>query len=244
MEQRIIDALETQGKDIAQIKTILFNQFGLTRTGKKKKNTDPDQPKKPNTAYQFFLKEQTSKAKAAGKTIQFAEVGKLWGELSDAEKAPFEAQAIEHKKLYEVAKSAYEATKKTKTVDDAADTGAGASEPAGVSEIAVSAADPDVTTEKKRRPRKKTETPKAVAVTNGTHSSEEGKTEEPVHVAPATNGKAKTTPVVTEVEAPAAKTVGRPAKAKRATKKVAGGDDAANTRAPPVALHDDGSSQE
>lgn len=92
------------------------------RQAKPKVKKDPNQPKRPPTAFFVFLEEfrQTFKQKhpevkgvaAVGKAC-----GDKWKEMSEAEKAPYLAKAAQKKADYDVTMTAY----KKKQVDDEAD---------------------------------------------------------------------------------------------------------------------------
>ncbi|KAF2153717.1 non-histone chromosomal protein 6 [Myriangium duriaei CBS 260.36] len=84
--------------------------------GKRKK--DPNAPKRGLSAYMFFANEQRDKVREDNPGIKFGEVGKIlgdkWKQLSDKQKAPYEAKAAADKKRYEDQKAAYQAG----TLDD------------------------------------------------------------------------------------------------------------------------------
>ncbi|PNS20782.1 hypothetical protein CAC42_2713 [Sphaceloma murrayae] len=79
--------------------------------GKRKK--DPNAPKRGLSAYMFFANEQRDKVREDNPGIKFGEVGKMlgdkWKQLSDKQKAPYEAKAAADKKRYEDQKAAYQA---------------------------------------------------------------------------------------------------------------------------------------
>ncbi|GAM88026.1 hypothetical protein ANO11243_060550 [Dothideomycetidae sp. 11243] len=84
--------------------------------GKRKK--DPNAPKRGLSAYMFFANEQRDKVREDNPGIKFGEVGKIlgdkWKQLTDKQKAPYEAKAAADKKRYEDQKAAYQAG----TLDD------------------------------------------------------------------------------------------------------------------------------
>jgi hypothetical protein len=79
---------------------------------KAKKVKDPNAPKKPCGAYMFFCKDKRNSIKAAKPALTTPEIGKelgrLWGTLSDGEKAKYNKQAEQDKARYEKEKAAYE----------------------------------------------------------------------------------------------------------------------------------------
>lgn len=85
------------------------------KSPKAKKVKDPNAPKKPCGAYMFFCKDKRNSIKAAKPTLTTPEIGKelgkLWGALSDGEKAKYQKQAEADKGRYEKEKAAYERTK-------------------------------------------------------------------------------------------------------------------------------------
>lgn len=80
-------------------------------SGKKKK--DPNAPKRGLSAYMFFANDNRDKVREENPGIKFGEVGKLlgerWKELTEKEKAPYEAKAATDKKRYEKEKAEYAA---------------------------------------------------------------------------------------------------------------------------------------
>ena len=83
-----------------------------TRTRKPK---DPNAPKRPTSAYFFFMQENRERVKAENPNISFGQIGKkmgeMWANLSATEKKPYDAKAKEDKERYEKEKAAYEARK-------------------------------------------------------------------------------------------------------------------------------------
>ncbi|KAF4550960.1 Non-histone chromosomal protein 6 [Elsinoe fawcettii] len=79
--------------------------------GKRKK--DPNAPKRGLSAYMFFANEQRDKVREDNPGIKFGEVGRMlgdkWKQLSEKQKAPYEAKAAADKKRYEDQKAAYAA---------------------------------------------------------------------------------------------------------------------------------------
>lgn len=82
---------------------------GKKRRGPKAK--DPAAPKHPLTAFQLYCNAKRPELKAASPEIGFPEMGKalgkMWKEVSDAEKQPYLDQAVKDKEAYSVAKAAY-----------------------------------------------------------------------------------------------------------------------------------------
>jgi len=81
------------------------------REGKKKK--DPNAPKRGLSAYMFFANEQRECVRHENPGITFGQVGKALGEkwknLTEKQRAPYEAKAAADKKRYEEAKEKYNA---------------------------------------------------------------------------------------------------------------------------------------
>ena len=70
-------------------------KVSLTKTGKKRKEKDPNAPKRAQTAYIFFLNAFREDFKRANPDVKgVVEVTKAgserWKSMSDAEKSPFE----------------------------------------------------------------------------------------------------------------------------------------------------------
>ena len=72
---------------------------------RKKKDKDENKPKRAKSAYNFFLTQKRSEVKEKypelDNTAAMKQLGMMWKEASDAEKAPFEAMAKEDKERYE-----------------------------------------------------------------------------------------------------------------------------------------------
>jgi len=71
----------------------------------KKADKDPAKPKRPTSAYFFFVAEQRELAKKRGEDISRVaiwtkEVSAKWRELTDSQKKPFEAQAGKDRERY------------------------------------------------------------------------------------------------------------------------------------------------
>ncbi|KAL9112194.1 MAG: hypothetical protein Q9227_003571 [Pyrenula ochraceoflavens] len=77
-----------------------------------KKKKDPNMPKRGLSAYMFFANEQREKVRDENPGISFGQVGKVlgdrWKNLSDKQKAPYEAKAAADKKRYEDEKAKYQ----------------------------------------------------------------------------------------------------------------------------------------
>jgi len=78
---------------------------------KAKKKKDPNAPKKPMSAYMFFVNELRPKLKVERPELGILEVskeaGKLWGSMDAEAKAKYEAMAAEDKQRYERAQANY-----------------------------------------------------------------------------------------------------------------------------------------
>ncbi|KAL9650720.1 hypothetical protein ABK040_001774 [Willaertia magna] len=93
-----------------------------TKTKKSKKPKDKDAPKRPLSAYQIFQKEKRPEVKEQNKNMDAKEIMKelarLWKELDEDEKKPFQEKAelakAQHKKDVEE----YEKKKKNKDEDE------------------------------------------------------------------------------------------------------------------------------
>ena len=76
------------------------------RTKQEKKVKDPNKPKRPTSAYFYFVAKEREEAKRRGEDIsRVAEWTKAisgkWRELTNAQKKPFDAQAATDKARYE-----------------------------------------------------------------------------------------------------------------------------------------------
>ena len=83
-----------------------------TKTQKKKK--DPNEPKRPRSAYNFYAMDARSKiVAAAGVTSTFGNVntqlGDQWKAMTAKEKLPYDEMALDDKKRYAEEKAAYDA---------------------------------------------------------------------------------------------------------------------------------------
>ncbi|KAL6939669.1 Non-histone chromosomal protein 6 [Hanseniaspora osmophila] len=80
-----------------------------------RKKKDPNAPKRALSAYMFFANENRDIVRAENPGISFGQVGKMlgekWKQLSEDEKAPYDAKAGADKKRYESEKQLYLATK-------------------------------------------------------------------------------------------------------------------------------------
>jgi hypothetical protein len=86
----------------------------LTKTGKKRKERDPDAPKRARTAFNFFLdafREEYKRDHPDAKgVVGVTKAGsERWKSMSDEEKLPFEARASTAREIYQKAKEEYEA---------------------------------------------------------------------------------------------------------------------------------------
>jgi len=83
---------------------------GTTKRGTRKKK-DENAPKRALSAYMFFANANREQIRTDNPDISFGEVGRMlgqkWKELTDSEKAPYEAKAAADKKRYEDEKAAY-----------------------------------------------------------------------------------------------------------------------------------------
>jgi len=85
---------------------------------KKKKVRDPNCPKRPKSAYFFFMDKWRQIIATENPTMAVKDRSKLlgakWNSLSDAEKQPFKNQFLQAKEEYKIALAKYEAEKKVK----------------------------------------------------------------------------------------------------------------------------------
>jgi structure-specific recognition protein 1 len=85
------------------------------RKVKPKKEKDPNAPKKPTTAFFFFMEKERSNIKAQHPEFSIGELGKemgsQWRAMSEEDKAPFNEKAVASKEKYQAAMEAYSATK-------------------------------------------------------------------------------------------------------------------------------------
>ena len=89
---------------------------------KTKKTKDPDAPKRPTSAYFYWLGENRNRIKEelgdeSKPTVVIKEAGRQWRALSDEDKEPFNASAKESQMRYKVEMETYE-PKKVPMVDD------------------------------------------------------------------------------------------------------------------------------
>jgi hypothetical protein len=72
-----------------------------------KKARDPNQPKRPQSAYFLWMNENRPTIKAANPEASIGELGKImgkaWGALTDAEKEPYKEQQLALKEEYDEA---------------------------------------------------------------------------------------------------------------------------------------------
>ena len=83
------------------------------KTKKTKKSKDPDAPKRPTSAYFYWLGENRSRIKEelgdeSKPTVVIKEAGVQWRALSDEDKEPFNASAKESQERYKVEMETYE----------------------------------------------------------------------------------------------------------------------------------------
>jgi len=86
----------------------------LTKTGKKRKERDPDAPKRARTAFNFFLdafREEYKRDHPDAKgVVGVTKAGsERWKSMSEEEKLPFEERASAAREIYQKAKAEYEA---------------------------------------------------------------------------------------------------------------------------------------
>lgn len=70
------------------------------------KKKDKNAPKRPLSAYMFYSKDQRETVRIDNPDASFGEIGKLlgnsWKSLSDLDRKPYDKQAADDKKRYEV----------------------------------------------------------------------------------------------------------------------------------------------
>lgn len=104
---------ETKNKNVEAKKKLLSAKEKPTkRQAKPKAVKDPNQPKRPPTAFFVYLEEfrKTFKQKhpdVKGVTAVGKACGDKWKEMSDAEKAPYLAKAAQKRAEYDVTMTAY-----------------------------------------------------------------------------------------------------------------------------------------
>ena len=90
-----------------------------TISKKSRKKKDPDQPKRPLTAYFLFCAAHRDEIKEKNPSAKFGEIGKLlseqWKSASKAEKDKYEKQANEEKEKYKKLKAEYDRKAKEKS---------------------------------------------------------------------------------------------------------------------------------
>lgn len=119
-------AAAVEGKDRkaeAKKKLRVVKETPKKRQAKPKVKKDPNQPKRPPTAFFVYLEEFRKTFKQKHPDVKgVAAVGKAcgdkWKEMSEAEKAPYLAKAAQKKAEYDVSMTAY---KKKQEVDDEGD---------------------------------------------------------------------------------------------------------------------------
>jgi len=81
------------------------------RKSRKRKKKDPDAPKRAMSSFMFFANHRRAELRKANPEMKITEIGKelgkMWKELSDEERKPYQAQADEDKVRYIKAKESY-----------------------------------------------------------------------------------------------------------------------------------------
>jgi hypothetical protein len=91
----------------------LAKEKGYTKSGKKRKEKDPNAPKRAKTAYIFFLdafrQEFKQKNPDAKGVVEVTKAGsERWKSMTDAEKSPFEEKALIARASYDKLKQDYD----------------------------------------------------------------------------------------------------------------------------------------
>eukprot|EP00619_Florenciella_sp_RCC1007_P007257 CAMPEP_0205904098 /NCGR_PEP_ID=MMETSP1325-20131115/515_1 /ASSEMBLY_ACC=CAM_ASM_000708 /TAXON_ID=236786 /ORGANISM="Florenciella sp., Strain RCC1007" /LENGTH=197 /DNA_ID=CAMNT_0053269827 /DNA_START=19 /DNA_END=612 /DNA_ORIENTATION=- len=101
---------------------------GQGKGKKQKKAKDPNAPKRATTAYFFFLAEERPRTKAEVPGISVTELSKVvgakWKQLSEEQKAPYEAKAEADKARYAAEKAQYDANQSSAAAEESSDYGA------------------------------------------------------------------------------------------------------------------------
>jgi len=84
----------------------------VSKQGKRKRAKDPNKPKRPTSAYFYFVADQREKMNKQGKKVTRVaewtkEVSAIWRELGPKEREPFEKKAVIDKQRYTTAMNAY-----------------------------------------------------------------------------------------------------------------------------------------
>jgi len=81
---------------------------------KKRAKKDPNAPKRGLSAYMFFAQENRDSVRNENPDISFGQIGKILGErwknMTDKDKAQYDAKATKDKERYEAEKRAYNET--------------------------------------------------------------------------------------------------------------------------------------
>ncbi|CAG9331765.1 unnamed protein product [Blepharisma stoltei] len=107
----------------------MAKQGGKAKAAKKQKRVKKDKsgPKKPKSAFMFFSQDRRQTLKTEQPDLKITEqskvIGKEWGELTDAEKAPYQEKANQDRERYnkEKASSPKEEEKKEEPEGDEED---------------------------------------------------------------------------------------------------------------------------
>uniref|UniRef100_A0A914CW44 FACT complex subunit SSRP1 n=1 Tax=Acrobeloides nanus TaxID=290746 RepID=A0A914CW44_9BILA len=85
---------------------------GTSKTKKGKKDKDPNAPKRATTAYMIWFNENRTKIQKEGDSVADTarRAGKLWKEMGDAEKKPYDEKAKKDKERYEREMKDYKAS--------------------------------------------------------------------------------------------------------------------------------------
>jgi hypothetical protein len=95
-----------------EIETVVVNNMPKpTRAQKEKKLKDPNAPKRPRSSYLFFCDDKRAEVKGENPDFKAVDVtkqlGRMWKELSEEDKKPYEKQSKKAKKEYESQMESY-----------------------------------------------------------------------------------------------------------------------------------------
>jgi len=103
---------------MAKYNEIVADMPAVTKSGKRKKEKDPNAPKRPMSAYFLWFNDNRQRLKDENPGSSVTDLGKIagaaWRDLDDEDKEEYQGKAAEAKEAYEEAMSEYNATKKKK----------------------------------------------------------------------------------------------------------------------------------
>jgi high mobility group protein B2 len=97
----------------------VFKRGGKSsKSGKSKKEKDPNVPKRAMSAYFFFAGEYRTKHPGTPAKQQMSEAGAAWGKMSEEEKKPYEELAAKDRQRYEAERAAHGGAKSAAKMEE------------------------------------------------------------------------------------------------------------------------------